>query len=355
MGFCTSYGYKNGKVDMLISPLDGDKNFCGSQAGFEDYPKLYITDFGFSTPNAIFASGVCVKKCPTKGDTTIDCKPTKSVKKCDDPEIIKNLYKTKSVMDYCFPASKADLPPSFVDGWAAALKSFSQSSIGKNFNDMYLSSRAMYCSIAMGVVYSFIFIYLMSFFAETISWIIIALVQGGLWAACAGCWVTRSNSLIARGPIVQNPDPKAEMTAVEKQELYLLIATIIFGLAATCFCCCVICSFRSLKLAIDVIDASADFLAGTKRIVLVPILYFFLIIVSIMVWSGATACVISMSKITADDIIPQGKNLEFDDNTQYIFLFMLFGILWITAWLEYTCNFIVMVAASTYYFDSNAS
>lgn len=35
--------------------------------------------------------------------------------------------------------------------------------------------------------------------------------------------------------------------------------------------------------------------------------------------------------------------------------FMLFGILWITAWLEYTCNVVVMISASTYYFSSNAS
>lgn len=33
---------------------------------------------------------------------------------------------------------------------------------------------------------------------------------------------------------------------------------------------------------------------------------------------------------------------------------MLFGILWIAAWLEYTCSFVVMVSASTYYFDSNS-
>lgn len=176
MGFCTYYGLQHGNIEKLISPLDGDKNFCGSQPGYEDYPRLYITDFGFATPNQIFASAVCVKKCPQKGDTALDCKPTGSVKKCDDKKIIANLYNTRNVMDYCFPASVSALPDNFKDGWKAALKSFSQSSVGKNFHDMYLSSRAMYTSIGMGVVYSFIFIYLMSFFAETISWIIIALV-----------------------------------------------------------------------------------------------------------------------------------------------------------------------------------
>jgi choline transporter-like protein 2/4/5 len=35
--------------------------------------------------------------------------------------------------------------------------------------------------------------------------------------------------------------------------------------------------------------------------------------------------------------------------------FMFFGLLWIMAWLKYTCNFICMVAASTYYFNSTPS
>jgi len=36
-------------------------------------------------------------------------------------------------------------------------------------------------------------------------------------------------------------------------------------------------------------------------------------------------------------------------------LFMLFGVLWICAWLKYTSSFIVMVSASTYYFNSTST
>jgi hypothetical protein len=33
---------------------------------------------------------------------------------------------------------------------------------------------------------------------------------------------------------------------------------------------------------------------------------------------------------------------------------MFFGILWITAFFDYTCKFVIMVSASTYYWNSNA-
>lgn len=63
MGACTMYGFKKGDVEKYIAPLDRDNHFCGIDAGFEDYPKLYLTSL-FGTPQQIFGSGVCIKKCP---------------------------------------------------------------------------------------------------------------------------------------------------------------------------------------------------------------------------------------------------------------------------------------------------
>jgi hypothetical protein len=57
----------------------------------------------------------------------------------------------------------------------------------------------------------------------------------------------------------------------------------------------IIVGWKSLKLAIDTIDASADFLFKTKRIILVPILYFFLAMLVFFLWIGAFVCVLSMN------------------------------------------------------------
>jgi len=87
-----------------------------------------------------------------------------------------------------------------------------------------------------------------------------------------------------------------------------LVGLIVFAILTCGFALCITCGFKSLKLAIDVIDASADFLATTKRILFVPILYFFLTLIVALVWVSAFACVASMNKISADTlIIPQSK------------------------------------------------
>lgn len=130
-----------------------------------------------------------------------------------------------------------------------------------------------------------------------------------------------------------------------------------FTLFAVLFLCCVCCGFKSLKLAIDVIDASADFLAETKRILLVPVLYFFISVIAFMVWVYAFMNVASMNEIKADQsIIPQMKDVVWKDRKiMAMAAYMIFGLFWIMAWLKYTCNFICMVAASTYYFNSSAN
>jgi hypothetical protein len=57
--------------------------------------------------------------------------------------------------------------------------------IGSVFKDLYLSSRAVTWSCLLSFVWCIIFIYVMSYFAEAIAWIVIVLVQLGLPVASA--------------------------------------------------------------------------------------------------------------------------------------------------------------------------
>jgi Na+/phosphate symporter len=72
---------------------------------------------------------------------------------------------------------------------------------------------------------------------------------------------------------------------------------IFIGLLACIFFTCVVCGRKHLALAIDVIDASADFTAENKRVILVPIVYFFISLIFLVIWIGAMACVASLNDI----------------------------------------------------------
>jgi len=77
----TANGLYNGNVMKLIGSVDGNHHICGGSDGYKDYPYLYITDLtqnAGEAVEAIFNTGVCVKKCPVAGDT-IDCMTTTTV------------------------------------------------------------------------------------------------------------------------------------------------------------------------------------------------------------------------------------------------------------------------------------
>lgn len=47
------------------------------------------------------------------------------------------------------------------------------------------------------------------------------------------------------------------------------------------------------------------------------------------------------------------KVIKWDPKVKLMALYMFFGILWVTAFFEYCSRFVVLVAAATYYWDSN--
>jgi choline transporter-like protein 2/4/5 len=117
------------------------------------------------------------------------------------------------------------------------------------------------------------------------------------------------------------------------------------------FLCCIVCARKSLGLAVDVIDASADFVAGTKRVILVPNLHFVFQVIVFLIWLGSMVCVISLNDIEPSTVIPQGRSIKWKKSVKYMALFMFFGVLWLLALIDYLSRFIIIVSASTYYFN----
>jgi hypothetical protein len=124
----------------------------------------------------------------------------------------------------------------------------------------------------------------------------------------------------------------------------------LFGILALVWACAVFCGWSHLKLAIDVIDASADFLDDTKQIYFVPFFFFVCAFISVIIWTVCVIGVYSEGEITADPIIPQVKSVKIEPIQKYMLLYLLFAILWLTAWFEYANSFVVMHSAVQYYF-----
>lgn len=124
------------------------------------------------------------------------------------------------------------------------------------------------------------------------------------------------------------------------------------GLCAVLFALFICCFYRSIKLAIDVVDASADFIMCTKRILFVPFAYFVFMILLVMIWFVGYMGVVSLNKISAGKYISNIKSIEWAGDNRMYELVMFFGLVWILITINYAQNFVILYSSATYYFNS---
>jgi len=78
-----------------------------------------------------------------------------------------------------------------------------------------------------------------------------------------------------------------------------LIVGIVGAIFSLLFCLALWCGWNQLKLAIEIVNCSADFLAATKRLLSVPILYYLVLFCFFLFWLACVISVMCMGKIDA--------------------------------------------------------
>ena len=328
------YGLINGNVLKLIGPVDGDHNICGADSGFTDYKHLYISDLegGTSDFSDIFKSGICVKDCPKKDGKAIECKPTTDVPDCNSAAVKAKEYETIDVAGYCMPKSLDTLPKEYRTGWDNVVQKFKESQAGQLINDMKVAKTGVFICLGMGFVYSILYIYALSRFANCLAKFSVLVIELGFIGGIGASIMMSKN-------------------ASSKSGYY--IAAGVVGLMFLMFNMMLWCFYKQFKVAIAVVDATADFFAATKRIVLVSVIYFFVTLIVIVVWFAAFGCTLSLNTITADPTKVQGKNIEWKSSVTGMLIFMVVGLVWLVFFIQDKTGFICMVSACTYYFSSN--
>jgi hypothetical protein len=121
------------------------------------------------------------------------------------------------------------------------------------------------------------------------------------------------------------------------------------------------CKWKNIKIAIAVIDATADFFMKTHRINFVSSFYFMVSAIWFVIWMALVVGMLGIAKFEwtgKDTPTHQERKMitDEDDNTiLYMIFFMFFTLLWVLVYLKESNVFVLMCSVSTYYFDSNAS
>lgn len=73
----------------------------------------------------------------------------------------------------------------------------------------------------------------------------------------------------------------------------------------------IICSFQSLRVAVAVIQTASSFVADSKRLIFIPVLYFSIALVLSFLFIAGLICTSSIGEITAGSPTLQLKEIEW--------------------------------------------
>jgi len=333
----TIYGYVSGNPWKLVAPVDGDGRICGYSAGVIDYPDLYITDITVAVlkPTYIFNYGVCVKSCPKQASDTVECVPTNVANPCVPAS--SDAYGTDSVFSYCVPIYDT-LPYSAQQNWEGVKSALEGTTYGGSAVALYESKWAILLSALICLIITFCYVKFMDWCAVYLAWFSVILVQASLLAVGFVCMIYRND---------MNCDAHSSTCT------WLWWGMVAGFVLSGVYFLVILCNWRSLKVAVATIETAADYVADTKRIILVPLIFFIIGIVTFMSWLMALICVASIGDITSSsvDAVTQTKDIVWDQNTYYMVYFMCFGILWLIAFIIACNEFVIIVSAVTWYFS----
>ena len=161
---------------------------------------------------------------------------------------------------------------------------------------LYESKWAILLSALICLIITFCYVKFMDWCAVYLAWFSVILVQASLLAVGFVCMIYHND---------MNCD--AHSSTCSWLWWGMVAAFVLSGV----YFLVVLCNWRSLKVAVATIETAADYVADTKRIILVPLIFFIIGIVTFMSWLMALICVASIGDITSSssDAVTQTKDL----------------------------------------------
>jgi len=205
----------------------------------------------------------------------------------------KTNYASQPLLKYCVPAWSSSDDSEKKTYYEHMKEKFFESEEGKVLQDATSTWKTNLILIVTGLIISFLFMWLMSKCARCLAMCGIAIMLLSFFGGGAACLFMGLKS-----EVVVSDDPEKGTT----KNIALLVTGGVFLFMGLCTVCCIWCNRTSLETAIAIIDASADFMIDTKRLIFVSVFYFIITMIIFFLWLFAVASVFSLVPFKANEV-----------------------------------------------------
>ena len=137
------------------------------------------------------------------------------------------------------------------------------------------------------------------------------------------------------------------------KQYYLIGAYVVWGIAALILLC-VLCNCKNIRIGVAVMKATAQFIGSTPQVFLAPPIAIIFILAWLALWVLIAVHIMSIGELKPREDFPFLSQVQWSDETRYVFLYSLFGYLWINAFMIGVCQFIISAACAIWYFTSTS-
>lgn len=259
-------------------------------------------------------------------------------------------------MSYCYPSFE-ELNEQDQGSYDEFVEGLQESLVGGWAVDIWKARWVVLASIGVCLALSLLFIKLMDYIAIYLAWLSVIVFEAGLVFLGFYFWGVESEKVAECERLNESWSNVVDASCENNWWGWFSC-----WLAAAIYLCTIVCFFSQLRQAIRVIETAADWLADTKRMIFVPLNWFFVASVLFMVWMGGVMCIgtIAEGEITHPepslvDGVPidfsQSKTWEWPESVEWILFFEVFGMLWLMFFIMALNEFIIIVSAATWYYS----
>ena len=133
-----------------------------------------------------------------------------------------------------------------------------------------------------------------------------------------------------------------------------MAGAVIIWIIVLAYFCFLVCFYKAIQLGASIMEAASEFITENKKIVFIPMIAYVLCLPIIAWWTAASIYIYSMGTPKYDET---GfiATIEGNSTIDYMFLYMLFGLFWLIAFIIAVQIFTTSATTCMWYFTGHGS
>lgn len=117
---------------------------------------------------------------------------------------------------------------------------------------------------------------------------------------------------------------------------------------------CILCNCKNIRIGVKVMKCTAQFIGNTPQVFLIPFIFSAVLLGWLFVFIIISLFIVSIGEMGQNENFKFITEVKMPVEAKYLFLYNVFGYLWMNAFIIGIAQFVISAAAALWYFSSTS-